>query len=76
MSESEYYVPFYKTCPTCNGRGHAEVPVSPGSCFFDTCTNCNHTGMVKVLIELEEYADLTGMSEEALHNLKCGLGEA
>lgn len=66
MADTEYFVPFYKICVKCYHDSDLNAD----------CTECKGTGMVKVFIELEEYADLTGMSEEALHNLKCGLKEA
>lgn len=59
-SNPECFIPIYKTCPLCDGSG--------------VCYNCRHSGTVRVLIPLDEFADLIGMSSEALHNLKLRLG--
>lgn len=80
MPDPEYFIPIYKTCPMCNGKG--EVKVLPDSFervvdgrYIERCHNCTGLGKVPVFIELEEFADLTDMNEEALHNLKCCLRE-
>ena len=72
MPDPEYFVPFYKTCPICKGTCETETSYYQ-SVYIGKCDNCGCTGTVKMLIPLDEFADLTDMNEEALHNIKCHL---
>jgi len=76
MLDAEYYIPIYKTCPDCKGSGDLMRGFfhDPKKCV--RCSRCNSLGAVPVLIELEEFADLTDMDEIALLNLYGPLSEA
>ncbi len=68
MADTIFYIPIYKTCPVCNGRGDRKANRTN---HLDGCNNCDTSGLVQVLMPLDEFAKEIDLSEEATHNLMC-----
>lgn len=71
MPDTEYFIPIYKTCPVCKGTGGH--PIHEDSIWSHRCDRCDCTGKVKVLIPLDEFADMTEMTQETILDLKFHL---
>lgn len=78
MADTIFYIPIYKTCPGCGGSGDLEQLIMGNPAKFRSvdCHICGNTGVVQMLLPLDEFAKEIDLSEEATHNLMCYVRDA